>query len=80
MSDTTAGILKVKGSNIAMVVTGPRPGSTPTRVPSVAPIQQYKMLLGVSATPKPTLKLCRMSVICRAYQPVGKRLKGRPSA
>ena len=57
MSDTTAGSLKVNGSNIAMVVTGPRPGSTPTRVPRVAPIKQYKALLGVSATPKPTLRL-----------------------
>jgi hypothetical protein len=38
--EATAGILKVIGSSIAIVVTGPRPGSTPTSVPSVAPTMQ----------------------------------------
>ena len=32
--------LKVIGSSMAMVVTGPMPGSTPIRVPSRVPIRQ----------------------------------------
>jgi hypothetical protein len=40
INEATAGILKVIGSSIAMVVTGDRPGNTPTKVPSPAPIRQ----------------------------------------
>jgi hypothetical protein len=36
----TGGRPKVIGSSIAMVATGPRPGSTPTAVPSRTPMKQ----------------------------------------
>jgi hypothetical protein len=32
--------LKVNGSSIATVATGPMPGRTPTRVPSTQPMKQ----------------------------------------
>src|SRR6476661_247386 len=46
----------VVGNSIAMVATGPMPGSTPISVPSSAPISAYSRLTGVSATPKPTAR------------------------
>ena len=39
--DETGGRPKVIGSSMAMVATGPRPGSTPTAVPSSTPMKQY---------------------------------------
>jgi hypothetical protein len=38
--EETGGRPKVIGSSIAMVATGPRPGSTPTAVPSRTPMKQ----------------------------------------
>src|SRR5688572_18111084 len=49
--------LKVTGRSIAIVATGPMPGSTPIRVPSITPIRQYIRLIGVRATPKPRARL-----------------------
>ena len=34
------GTLKVSGSNIAIVATGPMPGSTPIKVPTSTPMKQ----------------------------------------
>src|SRR6478609_6549333 len=53
MSADTGGSAYVAGSSIAMVATGPMPGSTPISVPSRQPISAYIRLIGVSATPKP---------------------------
>ncbi len=38
--------LKVTGSSMAMVATGPMPGSTPISVPSRQPIRHMMMLKG----------------------------------
>src|ERR1700754_1247541 len=49
------GSLKVSGSSMAMVATGPMPGSTPISVPTMQPIRQYSRFWKVSATPKPSM-------------------------
>src|SRR5262245_65699875 len=54
--------LKVIGSSIAMVATGPTPGSTPISVPSMTPISAYSRWIGVTATPKPRIRLLMMSM------------------
>src|SRR6185436_7861254 len=51
--------LKVTGRSIAIVATGPMPGSTPISVPSRTPIRQYSRLIGVRATPKPSARLLK---------------------
>src|SRR5438132_6817484 len=43
----------VNGSTIAMVVSGPMPGSTPMMVPSRQPMKQSSRFCQVSATAKP---------------------------
>jgi hypothetical protein len=40
ISADSAGNANVAGSSMAMVATGPRPGSTPTSVPSSTPRKQ----------------------------------------
>src|SRR5215468_2583994 len=42
---------------MAMVATGPMPGSTPISVPSRQPMKAYSRLIGVKATPKPIERL-----------------------
>src|SRR6185503_13057633 len=54
--------LKVIGSSIAMVATGPTPGRTPISVPSRTPINAYSRLIGVIATPKPSIRLLKRSM------------------
>src|ERR671914_1241796 len=44
----------VIGSRIAIVADGPRPGSTPTSMPTSTPIRQNRRLVGSSTTPKPS--------------------------
>ncbi len=56
MSAETGCSAYVVGSSIAMVATGPMPGSTPISVPSSVPINAYIMLIGVSATEKPSAR------------------------
>src|ERR1700754_1417670 len=63
ISAPTGGSPKVIGSSIAMVASGPRPGSTPTSVPTSAPIRHSRMFHGLSATPKPRMRLLRRSII-----------------
>src|SRR5437773_4432311 len=46
--------VKVTGSNIAIVATGPMPGNTPISVPSITPIRQYRRFHPFSATLKPS--------------------------
>src|SRR6266852_1244006 len=52
----------VKGSTIAMVVSGPMPGSTPMMVPSRQPMKQSSRFCQVSATAKPIPILPRKPV------------------
>ena len=61
MSAATGGSVKVTGSSMAMVATGPSPGSTPTSVPSSAPTRQNSRFCGVTATPKPKIRFCARS-------------------
>jgi len=58
----TGGSVKVMGSSMAMVATGPSPGSTPTSVPSRTPIRQNSRFSGERATPKPKARFWRRSV------------------
>src|SRR4051812_20530283 len=53
---------------MAMVATGPMPGSTPINVPKTQPMKQYSRLIGVRATPKPVMRFVTrsMSVILSA--------------
>src|SRR5262249_31241535 len=53
---------KVSGSSMAMVAIGPMPGSTPIRVPTMAPMKAKPRLAGVMATPKPRARFCRRSI------------------
>src|SRR5205085_1726771 len=53
ISAATGGSAYVAGSSMAMVATGPMPGSTPISVPSRQPMKAYSRLIGVKATPKP---------------------------
>src|SRR5213592_3488341 len=58
----TGGSAYVAGSSIAIVATGPMPGSTPISVPRTQPMKQYSRLIGVTATPKPVARLVRRSM------------------
>src|SRR5688572_6335564 len=62
MSAATGGTLKVSGSSIAMVASGPMPGSTPMRVPSSTPMKQNQRFCSVSATLKPKMRLLNSSM------------------
>src|SRR3954469_11580824 len=59
----TGGSAYVAGSSMAMVATGPMPGSTPIRVPSRQPMKAYSRLIGVKATPKPMERLLMRSMV-----------------
>src|SRR3978361_88280 len=63
ISAPTGGRPKVIGSSIATVAIVPIPGSTPTSVPTRAPIRHSNRLIGVSATPKPRKRLEKSSAI-----------------
>src|SRR4051795_4724119 len=59
----TGGSPNVIGNSIATVAMVPIPGSTPTNVPTSAPIRQSRRLIGVKATPKPRARLEKSSAI-----------------
>src|SRR3954470_22600304 len=63
ISAPTGGRPKVIGSSIATVAMVPMPGSTPTSVPTSAPIRHSRRLIGVKATPKPRARLEKSSAI-----------------
>jgi hypothetical protein len=46
-------ILKLTGSRIDMVATGPNPGNTPIRVPMKTPTKQENKLWGSKLTENP---------------------------
>src|SRR6266513_4657900 len=55
--------LNVNESRNATAPTGPKPGNTPTRVPTSEPRKQNNRLFGVSATEKPSATLERISTL-----------------
>src|SRR5947209_19530827 len=63
ISAPTGGRPKVNGSNIATVAMVPMPGSTPTSVPTSAPIRHINRLIGLMATVKPSARLENRSAI-----------------
>src|SRR5436190_13714438 len=63
ISAPTGGRPKVIGSSIATVAMVPMPGSTPTSVPTSAPIKHSPKLIGENATPKPRARLLIRSTI-----------------
>src|SRR5712671_2909718 len=63
ISAPTGGRPNVIGSSIATVAMVPMPGSTPTSVPTRAPIRHSRRLIGVKATPKPRARLEKSSAI-----------------
>src|ERR1700681_4717321 len=63
ISAPTGGRPKVIGSSMATVAMVPIPGSTPTSVPTSAPIRHNRRLIGVRATPKPRARLEKSSNI-----------------
>src|SRR6516225_4961569 len=63
ISAPTGGSPKVIGNNIATVAMVPMPGSTPTSVPTRAPIRHINRLIGENATAKPWARLAKRSTI-----------------
>src|SRR5476649_179203 len=75
----TGGRPKVIGSSMATVAMVPMPGSTPTRVPTSAPIRHSRRLIGVSATPKPRARLEKRSIIAPSLdQEAREKLQRQP--
>src|SRR5712691_243141 len=52
----------VSGNSIAKVAMGPMQGSTPIRVPTMAPMKAKPRFAGVMATPNPTARLLSSSI------------------
>src|SRR3954469_18583469 len=79
ISAPTGGRPKVMGSNMATVAMVPMPGSTPTSVPTSAPIRQSRRLTGVKATPKPRARFEKSSAITPSLnQKTREKLHGQP--
>src|SRR5215218_7916169 len=79
ISAPTGGRPNVIGSSIATVAIVPMPGSTPTRVPTSAPIRHSRRLIGVRATPKPRARLEKRSAITPSLnQETREELQGQP--
>src|SRR5436190_2044827 len=62
MSAGTGGRLNVIGRSIAIVASGPMPGSTPIRVPRSTPRKQNQMFCQERATLKPRMRLWKSSM------------------
>src|SRR3954452_20696164 len=78
MSAPTGGSPNVIGSSIATVAIVPMPGSTPTRVPTSAPIRHSIRLIGVSATPKPRARFENRSITPSRNQEAREELQRQP--
>src|SRR5262249_1922144 len=74
----TGSSLKVSGSSIATVATGPMPGSTPISVPTRQPTSAKPRLAQGPATPKPRVMLSRKST--SPLRPDGHRQGEAPAA
>src|SRR5664279_1728700 len=77
ISAPTGGSPNVIGNNIATVAIVPMPGSTPTSVPTRAPIRQSSRLVGDTATPKPRARFEKIS-ITPSPQNAWEKLKRQP--
>src|SRR4030081_256034 len=62
ISDAVGGRWKVIGSSMAMVATGPMPGSTPISVPTMQPSSAYSRFCMLTATVSPRKRLFRRSI------------------
>src|SRR3990172_12588166 len=71
MSAGIGGRLNVIGNSMAMVTSGPMPGSTPIAVPTNTPMKQYIRFLSDSATVNPRMRLSKMSISEPLYQRIG---------
>src|SRR5882757_5112804 len=79
ISAPTGGRPKVIGNSMATVAMVPMPGSTPTSVPTSAPIRQSRRLIGVNATPKPRARLEKSSAIAPSLnQKTREKLQWQP--
>src|SRR5918996_236497 len=68
MSAGIGGRLKVIGSSMAIVTSGPIPGSTPIAVPTNTPRKQYIRFCSDRATENPRIRLSNMSMSEPLYQ------------
>src|SRR6185503_16083478 len=62
ISAEVGGTLKVIGSSMAIVASGPMPGSTPISVPRKQPTKQNQRFCRVSATLNPSIRLLKRSM------------------
>src|SRR5258708_34482164 len=75
----TGGRPKVIGSSIATVAMVPKPGSTPTSVPTSAPIRHSSRFIGDAATWKPSARLEKRSpIISSLRQETREQLQRQP--
>src|SRR3982750_3046739 len=56
---------------MAIVATGPMPGSTPISVPRMQPTRQYRRLVKVKATPKPSERFATRSMVSSSTRDEG---------
>src|SRR4051812_17052413 len=77
MRADTGARLNVIGRSIAIVATGPMPGSTPISVPSITPIRQYSRFIGETATPKPMTRLWKISIMAWSLERRGPQREGQ---
>src|SRR5918996_636311 len=63
MKAAVASIRVVTGRRSEMVRAGPMPGRTPIAVPSVAPTNAQRRLIGCAATPKPCPRAASASML-----------------
>ena len=64
---------------MAIVASGPMPGSTPTKVPSSAPTKHIRRLNGVAAVASPSIMFERKSLM-RGVRYLGSRNGGQTGA
>src|SRR5512136_1713041 len=74
MSEASGVRPKVIGNSMAIVATGPMPGSTPMSVPTRQPMSAKPILLNEAAAPKPIAKLWKRLNSILPTPPGGHRL------
>src|SRR5215213_5528935 len=68
----------VTGSSNATVIAGPRPGSTPTAVPSSTPTSAYNRFIGVAAVLNPSRSEDQTSISEHPFQHAGRQQDAEP--
>src|SRR5918996_601645 len=71
ISADTGETLNVIGSSMAIVASGPMPGSTPISVPRKTPMKQNHRFCSVSATWKPRMRLLKSSMSVPREERIG---------